>query len=1069
MAQGVYEGTITIRGISYAVGTGTFVCQAAISGTGTSTGGGGSAITLTVGQTYRLRGYATGSDVVNKYSIGTTAANSNIGWYKEDIFPYKTYAITFNKNTSDSVGNMPSNGMKKHGINYTLPSNIPTRTGYTFKGWGASSSSTSPVNGPASLGFSGYYSGNAAYTYYAVWQANNYTVTFNANGGSVSTTSKSVTYNSTYGNLPTPTRTGYSFKGWYTASSGGSQRQSSTTVTTAGNHTLYAQWTPYKATIHYYSNGGTAKSGYALDSSNRATANGSLVTTSIPYGTPTNVYDVSTLFSPPTGYHEPLSDTGYYTSGWRINSATATTYATQQDFNANNYITTGDATIKFYARWLPNTYTLTFNANGGSVSPTSTTITYNSTYGASGVWPTPTRTNYRFDGWYTSTSGGTRIVESETVKVTSNTTLYAHWTALYYLDLNTYINGVNNTSEAAITADVYIGGSIAASGVSDYWIQHPVNTTYEIKNINAKSGFTKLNVTGASGTLDSNKQCIVYVGRNYTVTYKANGGTGSDQTQAINYGTAWTTKSSSTFSRTGYSFSGWNTATDGSGISYNADANQSSTTESNITLYAQWTPYQITINYFANGATYGVYCGNQLDLTKQIHTQTFTYDVWEANGLNNIENKDYLYLEKIGHKPVPDKQWNTRPDGTGININHDTGYNGQTLAAHLGLSIDTKNVSQNVYANWYPKTYTNRIHYFRLQNSGLINLGASETFTATYGETVTIPNSLIKNFDGFTNTGTARSSYWSGDKIIGIDTFIQPADSIEINYLYIQSNLILTTRLDGGTWDRSETEINIAHQVPVYIAPPKKPGYTFGGWFFTTGYFEAEDENSSQSLFDHSVMSQSGKVYIYNNSSNGNVSHVYHEDTSYEKPKYSNDYIEIIKREGPASPGSGGFVASCYPDGNSEYYHAFYAKLPSDYYFEAHCNTLQPDSFFTWLTDRKGTGDWKLYAYKLNTGPGEARNFGYIAAHANDNNNNKAVTWYLGANQITKAPNGNQKFIPLYENTKIYAIWIPNTAQIYTEKGWKNAIPYIYMYNEKTERNEWVQTVPCIYNNNNWK
>ena len=58
------------------------------------------------------------------------------------------------------------------------------------------------------------------------------TVTFNANGGSVSTTTKSVTYNSTYGTLPTPTRNGYTFLGWFTATSGGTQITSSTAVTT---------------------------------------------------------------------------------------------------------------------------------------------------------------------------------------------------------------------------------------------------------------------------------------------------------------------------------------------------------------------------------------------------------------------------------------------------------------------------------------------------------------------------------------------------------------------------------------------------------------------------------------------------------------------------------------------------------------------------------------------------------------------------------------------------------------------------------------------------------------------
>lgn len=69
-----------------------------------------------------------------------------------------------------------------------------------------------------------------------------FTTTFNANGGTCSTASKSVIYGNTYGTLPTPTRTGYNFDGWYTAATGGTKVTSSTTVAATGNHTLYAHW-----------------------------------------------------------------------------------------------------------------------------------------------------------------------------------------------------------------------------------------------------------------------------------------------------------------------------------------------------------------------------------------------------------------------------------------------------------------------------------------------------------------------------------------------------------------------------------------------------------------------------------------------------------------------------------------------------------------------------------------------------------------------------------------------------------------------------------------------------------
>ena len=74
--------------------------------------------------------------------------------------------------------------------------------------------------------------------------ANSYTSTFNANSGSSpNSSSKSVTFGGTYGALATTSRTGYTFNGWFTATSGGTEIESSDTVSTASNQTLYAQWT----------------------------------------------------------------------------------------------------------------------------------------------------------------------------------------------------------------------------------------------------------------------------------------------------------------------------------------------------------------------------------------------------------------------------------------------------------------------------------------------------------------------------------------------------------------------------------------------------------------------------------------------------------------------------------------------------------------------------------------------------------------------------------------------------------------------------------------------------------
>ena len=127
--------------------------------------------------------------------------------------------------------------------------------------------------------------------------------------------------------------------------------------------------------------------------------------------------------------------------------------------------------------------------------------------------------------------------------------------------------------------------------------------------------------------------------KTYTITYKSNySGGAADQTQTKTHGTAVTLKSASTFSRTGYTFSKWNTASGGGGTNYSAGASYS--TNANLTLYAQWTVKTFTISYNANGGsgapssqtkTYGV----NLNLSTTKPTRAgYTFHNWNtlANG-----------------------------------------------------------------------------------------------------------------------------------------------------------------------------------------------------------------------------------------------------------------------------------------------------------------------------------------------------------------------------------------------------------------------------------------------------
>jgi len=91
--------------------------------------------------------------------------------------------------------------------------------------------------------------------------------------------------------------------------------------------------------------------------------------------------------------------------------------------------------------FVPSTYTVRLDANGGTVTPASITVTGGETYAA---LPTPLRGRYKFDGWYTAATGGARVIPSDTVSLTSDITLYAQWMPIRYIFGTNYIaNGLN--------------------------------------------------------------------------------------------------------------------------------------------------------------------------------------------------------------------------------------------------------------------------------------------------------------------------------------------------------------------------------------------------------------------------------------------------------------------------------------------------------------------------------------------------------------------------------------------------------------------------------------------------
>lgn len=157
------------------------------------------------------------------------------------------YKVTLNLN-GGNINEEDNLTSYSYGIAETLPT--PNRIGYTFAGW----YTTNDFTGDAVTGIAATETGDK--TFYAKWNVGTFTVTFNAIGGTVDTASKQVDYDATYGDLPTPTKTGYAFDGWYTGENGGTLITADSTVQIMADLILYAHWTAITYKVVYKANGG---------------------------------------------------------------------------------------------------------------------------------------------------------------------------------------------------------------------------------------------------------------------------------------------------------------------------------------------------------------------------------------------------------------------------------------------------------------------------------------------------------------------------------------------------------------------------------------------------------------------------------------------------------------------------------------------------------------------------------------------------------------------------------------------------------------------------------------------
>ena len=409
-------------------------------------------------------------------AIGGTEMGNKEYWAKWTI---NQYTITFDTDGGSEVAPITQD----YGTAITAPAD-PTREGYTFTGWDTAIPATMPAH-------------NMTIT--AQWTVNQYTITFDTDGGS-----EVAPITQDYGSAITapaaPTREGYTFTGW---------DKTIPATMPAGDMTITAQWTVNQYTITYDLDGGTAEGNpdtYTVET------------------------DAFTLKNP--------TRPGYTFTGW------SGTGLTGED-NLTVTIPKGSTGNRSYtAHWSLNTYSITYDLNGGTASGNPTSYTVES---ATITLNQPTKTGYTFTGWSgTDLTGEDNLTVTIPAGSTGDRSYTAHWS------LNTY----------SITYDLD-GGT--ASGNPDFYtvesstitLNPPTRTGYTFIGWSGTdlSGSDNLTVTIPTGSIGNRSYTAHWSLNTYSITYDLDGGTAFGNPDSYTVESAAITLNEPT--KAGYVFTGW--------------------------------------------------------------------------------------------------------------------------------------------------------------------------------------------------------------------------------------------------------------------------------------------------------------------------------------------------------------------------------------------------------------------------------------------------------------------------------------------------------------------------------
>jgi uncharacterized repeat protein (TIGR02543 family) len=475
------------------------------------------------------------------------------------VWALQSYALTYTLNGASWISQPAAN--QTYGTQFHLPSaNTMSKPGYTFGGWS--------VGGITLAGGANFTMPANAVTLSAIWTADTYTVTYDANSATGAPTVATDSYTVDQQNPLSLTSVGtmtyvqngltYTFGGW-------SESQSvlanlGLTYRPTSDITLFAIWNPpVSHTITFHSN-------YPSNTLSSSTlAQNGYVTEAIVMN-----------FAVPSGYHF---------GGWenRAIGAQPSSYTLTGNYN----FASGDADL--YATWVANTYVITYNSNGAT-GGSSQYATQNYTFGTSPIQVSGAGSlvkvvngvTYIFSGWATSVSS-TTSVNLLTYTTNGDVELFAIWqepganTVTYHSNYALSMSMINTTQTQSGNGLAALSATFTAPAgyVFNGWVSNIANTTADYT---ASSQYDF-----ATGPMDL--WALWIPGGNKTLTLHSNFSPSVDA--VVTQQAAVTTPIvANPFSRNGYSFLYWTTNRDGSGNQYSDGGNFDFL--ANSALWAQW-------------------------------------------------------------------------------------------------------------------------------------------------------------------------------------------------------------------------------------------------------------------------------------------------------------------------------------------------------------------------------------------------------------------------------------------------------------------------------------------------